>query len=116
MAIMGLSNAEQLARSLIANTSFSSKFHFASVKEYMEQIVGGLIGAFEVTDDKIYIEAAKTVANLLMPAYEDRSRVPVHTRYEKTLPIFNPPPPPPPPPACVFLFLVPRLMLPLSLS
>ncbi|XP_057967780.1 mannosyl-oligosaccharide 1,2-alpha-mannosidase MNS1-like [Malania oleifera] len=74
--IMGLDEQFQKARRWIANSLDFNKNYDASVFETTIRVVGGLLSAYDLSNDKMFLEKAKDIADRLLPAWNTPSGIP----------------------------------------
>ncbi|GAB2219991.1 hypothetical protein Droror1_Dr00007632 [Drosera rotundifolia] len=74
--IMGLDEQFQRAREWIVNSLDFNKDYDASVFETTIRVVGGLLSAYDLSNDKVFLEKAKDIADRLLPAWDTPSGVP----------------------------------------
>ncbi|CAH2050579.1 unnamed protein product [Thlaspi arvense] len=74
--IMGLKEQFQRAREWVANSLDFNKNYDASVFETNIRVVGGLLSAYDLSGDKIFLEKAKDIADRLLPAWDTPSGIP----------------------------------------
>ncbi|XXG64424.1 hypothetical protein AAC387_Pa05g2381 [Persea americana] len=74
--IMGLHEQFQKAREWVANSLDFNKNYEASVFETTIRVVGGLLSAYDLSGDKIFLEKAKDIADRLLPAWDTPSGIP----------------------------------------
>ncbi|KAK9757135.1 hypothetical protein RND81_01G142700 [Saponaria officinalis] len=74
--IMGLDEQFQRAREWIANSLDFNKEYDASVFETTIRVVGGLLSAYDLSNDKIFLEKARDIADRLLPAWDTPSGIP----------------------------------------
>lgn len=74
--IMGLDEQFQRAREWVANSLDFNKDYDASVFETTIRVVGGLLSAYDLSNDKIFVEKARDIADRLLPAWDTPSGVP----------------------------------------
>lgn len=74
--IMGLDEQFQRAREWVANSLDFNKNYDASVFETTIRVVGGLLSAYDLSGDKIFLEKAKDIADRLLPAWDTPSGIP----------------------------------------
>ncbi|PSS18182.1 Mannosyl-oligosaccharide 1,2-alpha-mannosidase [Actinidia chinensis var. chinensis] len=74
--IMGLDEQFQRAREWVANSLDFNKNYDASVFETTIRVVGGLLSAYDLSGDKVFLEKAKDIADRLLPAWNTPSRIP----------------------------------------
>lgn len=77
--IMGLDEEFQRAREWVANTLDFNKNYDASVFETTIRVVGGLLSAYDLSSDKIFLDKAKDIADRLLPAWDTPSGIPYNT-------------------------------------
>lgn len=74
--IMGLDEQFQRAREWVANSLDFNKDYDASVFETTIRVVGGLLSAYDLSNDKMFLEKARDIADRLLPAWDTASGVP----------------------------------------
>ncbi|KAL3528500.1 hypothetical protein ACH5RR_007822 [Cinchona calisaya] len=74
--IMGLDEQFQRAREWVANSLDFNKNYDASVFETTIRVVGGLLSAYDLSGDKIFLEKAQDIADRLLPAWDSPSGIP----------------------------------------
>ncbi|KAG1364145.1 mannosyl-oligosaccharide 1,2-alpha-mannosidase MNS1 [Cocos nucifera] len=74
--IMGLEDEFQRAREWVANSLNFNKDYVASVFETTIRVVGGLLSAYDLSGDEIFLEKAKDIADRLLPAWNTPSGIP----------------------------------------
>ncbi|KAK6911104.1 Glycoside hydrolase family 47 [Dillenia turbinata] len=74
--IMGLHEEFQRAREWVANSLDFNKNYEASVFETTIRVVGGLLSAYDLSGDKIFLEKATDIADRLLPAWNTPSGIP----------------------------------------
>lgn len=74
--IMGLDEQFQRAREWVANSLDFNKDYDASVFETTIRIVGGLLSAYDLSNDKMFLEKAQDIADRLLPAWDTSSGIP----------------------------------------
>ncbi|XP_047332909.1 mannosyl-oligosaccharide 1,2-alpha-mannosidase MNS1-like isoform X2 [Impatiens glandulifera] len=74
--IMGLDEEFQRAREWVANTLDFNKNYDASVFETTIRVVGGLLSAYDLSSDKLFLGKAKDIADRLLPAWDTPSGIP----------------------------------------
>nr|CAD1823176.1 unnamed protein product [Ananas comosus var. bracteatus] len=74
--IMGLEDEFQKAREWVANTLDFNKDYEASVFETTIRVVGGLLSAYDLSGDGVFLEKAKDIADRLLPAWDTSSGIP----------------------------------------
>ncbi|KAL8137006.1 hypothetical protein V2J09_003007 [Rumex salicifolius] len=77
--IMGLNEQFQKAREWVANSLDFNKDYEASVFETTIRVVGGLLSAYDLSNDKVFLEKAKDIADRLLPAWDSPSGVPYNS-------------------------------------
>lgn len=73
--IMGCERCVEKARAWIAGLSFDRQYD-ASTFETTIRVVGGLIAAYDLTGDKLYLDKATECADHLMPAFNTEAGIP----------------------------------------
>lgn len=74
--IMGLKDEFQKAREWVATSLDFNKDYVASVFETTIRVVGGLLSAYDLSGDKIFLEKAKDIADRLLPAWDTPTGIP----------------------------------------
>ncbi|KAL2243120.1 mannosyl-oligosaccharide 1,2-alpha-mannosidase MNS1 isoform X1 [Sesamum indicum] len=74
--IMGLDEQFQRAREWVAESLDFNKNYDASVFETTIRVVGGLLSAYDLSGDKVFLEKAKDIADRLLPAWDTPSGIP----------------------------------------
>ncbi|XP_072967314.1 mannosyl-oligosaccharide 1,2-alpha-mannosidase MNS1-like [Typha angustifolia] len=74
--IMGLHDEFQEAREWVADSLDFNKDYEASVFETTIRVVGGLLSAYDLSGDAIFLEKAKDIADRLLPAWDTSSGIP----------------------------------------
>lgn len=74
--IMGLDEQFQRAREWVANSLDFNKNYEASVFETTIRVVGGLLSAYDLSEDKLFLEKARDIADRLLPAWNTPSGIP----------------------------------------
>ncbi|PIN23869.1 Mannosyl-oligosaccharide 1,2-alpha-mannosidase [Handroanthus impetiginosus] len=74
--IMGLDEQFQRAREWVAQSLDFNKNYDASVFETTIRVVGGLLSAYDLSGDKLFLEKAKDIADRLLPAWDTPSGIP----------------------------------------
>ncbi|KAF5787875.1 putative mannosyl-oligosaccharide 1,2-alpha-mannosidase [Helianthus annuus] len=74
--IMGLDEQFQRAREWVADSLDFNKNYDASVFETTIRVVGGLLSAYDLSGDSIFLEKAKDIADRLLPAWNTPSGIP----------------------------------------
>ncbi|XP_077238446.1 mannosyl-oligosaccharide 1,2-alpha-mannosidase MNS1-like [Tasmannia lanceolata] len=74
--IMGLDEEFQKAREWVANSLDFNKDYDASVFETTIRVVGGLLSAYDLSGDNVFLEKAKDIADRLLPAWNTASGIP----------------------------------------
>ncbi|KAK4761073.1 hypothetical protein SAY87_005966 [Trapa incisa] len=74
--IMGLEEQFQKAREWVANSLDFNKNYHASVFETTIRVVGGLLSAYDLSKDKVFLEKAQDIADRLLPAWNSPSGIP----------------------------------------
>lgn len=74
--IMGLKEQFQRAREWVATELDFNKNYDASVFETTIRVVGGLLSSYDLSQDKIFLEKAKDIADRLLPAWNSQSGIP----------------------------------------
>ncbi|XP_031120045.1 mannosyl-oligosaccharide 1,2-alpha-mannosidase MNS1 [Ipomoea triloba] len=74
--IMGLDEEFQKAREWVANTLDFNKNYDASVFETTIRVVGGLLSAYDLSGDNVFLEKAQDIADRLLPAWDTPTGIP----------------------------------------
>ncbi|KAM1716987.1 hypothetical protein ACFX11_024882 [Malus domestica] len=74
--IMGLHEQFQKAREWIATSLDFDKDYEASVFETTIRVVGGLLSAYDLSEDKLFLDKAREIADRLLPAWDTPSGIP----------------------------------------
>ncbi|KAM6561884.1 hypothetical protein CsatB_021882 [Cannabis sativa] len=74
--IMGLHEQFQKAREWVANSLDFNKNYEASVFETTIRVVGGLLSAYDLSNDQLFLDKAKDIADRLLPAWDTPSGIP----------------------------------------
>ncbi|GLT77606.1 hypothetical protein SLA2020_491740 [Shorea laevis] len=74
--IMGLQEQFQRAREWVANSLDFDKDHEASVFETTIRVLGGLLSAYDLSGDNVFLEKARDIADRLLPAWNTPSGIP----------------------------------------
>ncbi|KAG7626047.1 putative mannosyl-oligosaccharide 1,2-alpha-mannosidase [Arabidopsis thaliana] len=74
--IMGLDEQFQKAREWVASSLDFDKDYAASMFETTIRVVGGLLSAYDLSGDKIFLEKAMDIADRLLPAWDTQSGIP----------------------------------------
>ncbi|CAO2201090.1 unnamed protein product [Urochloa humidicola] len=74
--IMGLKEEFKKARDWVAESLDFDKDYEASVFETTIRVVGGLLSAYDLSDDKIFLEKAREITDRLLPAWDTSSGIP----------------------------------------
>ncbi|KAG6503471.1 hypothetical protein ZIOFF_035786 [Zingiber officinale] len=74
--IMGLKDEFQKAREWIATSLDFNKDYVASVFETTIRVVGGLLSAYDMSGDKLFLDKAKDIADRLLPAWDSPTGIP----------------------------------------
>ncbi|KAD6794817.1 hypothetical protein E3N88_05713 [Mikania micrantha] len=74
--IMGLDEQFQKAKEWIASSLDFNKNYDASVFETTIRVVGGLLSAYDLSGDNVFLEKAKDIADRLLPAWDTPSGIP----------------------------------------
>ncbi|KAJ7955848.1 alpha-1,2-Mannosidase [Quillaja saponaria] len=74
--IMGLKDQFQRARDWVANSLNFNKDYEASVFETTIRVLGGLLSAYDLSGDKVFLEKATNIADKLLPAWNTPSGIP----------------------------------------
>ncbi|XP_043713221.1 mannosyl-oligosaccharide 1,2-alpha-mannosidase MNS1 isoform X2 [Telopea speciosissima] len=74
--IMGLKEQFQKAKEWVTNSLDFNKDYEASVFETTIRIVGGLLSAYDLSEDRVFLEKARDIADRLLPAWDTPSGIP----------------------------------------
>lgn len=74
--IMGLDEQFQKAKEWVANSLDFNKDYEASVFETTIRVVGGLLSAYDLSGDKVFLDKAKDIGDRLLPAWDTPSGIP----------------------------------------
>ncbi|KAG6667259.1 mannosyl-oligosaccharide 1,2-alpha-mannosidase MNS1 [Carya illinoinensis] len=74
--IMGLDEQFQKAREWVLNSLDFNKNYEASVFETTIRVVGGLLSAYDLSSDHVFLDKAKDIADRLLPAWDSPSGIP----------------------------------------
>ncbi|XP_023000181.1 mannosyl-oligosaccharide 1,2-alpha-mannosidase MNS1-like [Cucurbita maxima] len=74
--IMGLDKQFQKAKEWVANSLDFNKNYDASVFETTIRVVGGLLSAYDLSGDKVFLDKARDMADRLLPAWDTPSGIP----------------------------------------
>ncbi|XP_022721371.1 mannosyl-oligosaccharide 1,2-alpha-mannosidase MNS1-like isoform X1 [Durio zibethinus] len=74
--IMGLDEQFRRAREWVANSLDFNKDYDASVFETTIRVVGGLLSAYDLSGDKVFLEKARDIADRLLPAWDTPTGIP----------------------------------------
>ncbi|XP_010276709.1 PREDICTED: mannosyl-oligosaccharide 1,2-alpha-mannosidase MNS1 [Nelumbo nucifera] len=74
--IMDLKEQFQKAREWVANSLDFNKDYEASVFETTIRVVGGLMSAYDLSGDKVFLEKARDISDRLLPAWNTPSGIP----------------------------------------
>ncbi|XP_044496804.1 mannosyl-oligosaccharide 1,2-alpha-mannosidase MNS1-like [Mangifera indica] len=74
--IMGLDEQFRRARDWVADSLDFHKDYEASVFETTIRVVGGLLSAYDLSQDKVFLEKARDIADRLLPAWNTHSGIP----------------------------------------
>ncbi|CAL5011307.1 unnamed protein product [Urochloa decumbens] len=74
--IMGLKEEFKKARDWVAESLDFDKDYEASVFETTIRVVGGLLSAYDLSADKIFLEKARDITDRLLPAWDTSSGIP----------------------------------------
>jgi len=77
--IMGLKDEFQKARDWVAESLSFDKDYDASVFETTIRVVGGLLSAYDMSGDKVFLEKAKDITDRLLPAWDTPSGIPYNS-------------------------------------
>ncbi|PWA85792.1 alpha-mannosidase [Artemisia annua] len=74
--IMGLDEEFQRAKEWVTNSLDFNKNYDASVFETTIRVVGGLLSAYDLSGENVFLEKAKDIADRLLPAWDTPSGIP----------------------------------------
>ncbi|KAI3521258.1 hypothetical protein L1887_10719 [Cichorium endivia] len=74
--IMGLDEEFQRAKEWVENSLDFNKNYDASVFETTIRVVGGLLSAYDLSGENVFLEKAKDIADRLLPAWDTPSGIP----------------------------------------
>ncbi|XP_071715547.1 mannosyl-oligosaccharide 1,2-alpha-mannosidase MNS1-like [Rutidosis leptorrhynchoides] len=74
--IMGLDEQFQRAKEWVADSLDFNKNYDASVFETTIRVVGGLLSAYDLSGENVFLEKAKDIADRLLPAWSTPSGIP----------------------------------------
>ncbi|KAK8624564.1 hypothetical protein V6N13_065901 [Hibiscus sabdariffa] len=74
--IMGLDEQFQKAREWVAKSLDFNKDYDASVFETTIRVVGGLLSAYDLSGDRVFLEKARDIADRLLPAWDTTTGIP----------------------------------------
>ncbi|KAH8957889.1 hypothetical protein BDL97_07G115200 [Sphagnum fallax] len=77
--IMGLQPQFNKARDWVAENLHFNKNYDASVFETTIRVLGGLLSAYDLTAEKMFLTKAKEIADRLLPAWDTRTGIPYTT-------------------------------------
>ncbi|KQJ84444.1 mannosyl-oligosaccharide 1,2-alpha-mannosidase MNS1 isoform X2 [Brachypodium distachyon] len=77
--IMGLKDEFRKARDWVAESLRFDKDYDASVFETTIRVVGGLLSAYDMSGDKVFLDKAKDIADRLLPAWDSTSGIPYNS-------------------------------------
>ncbi|KAL9665323.1 hypothetical protein QQ045_020741 [Rhodiola kirilowii] len=77
--IMGLKEQFQKARDWVVDSLDFNKDYEASVFETTIRVVGGLLSAYDLSGDHVFLEKARDIADRLLPAWDTPSGIPYNT-------------------------------------
>ncbi|CAA7392096.1 unnamed protein product [Spirodela intermedia] len=77
--IMGLHDQFKEAREWVANSLDFNKDYEASVFETTIRVVGGLLSAYDLSGDKLFLSKAQDIGNRLLPAWDSPSGIPYNS-------------------------------------
>ncbi|CAM6032388.1 unnamed protein product [Sphagnum compactum] len=77
--IMGLETQFNKARDWVAENLHFNKNYDASVFETTIRVLGGLLSAYDLTAEKMFLTKAKEIADRLLPAWDTRTGIPYTT-------------------------------------
>jgi len=83
MMIMGLTEQIEKARTWIEALNFNVNYD-ASTFETTIRYLGGLLAAYDLSKDELYLDKAKDLADRLLPAFNSKSGIPYSTVNLKT--------------------------------
>ncbi|KAL0480040.1 mannosyl-oligosaccharide alpha-1,2-mannosidase [Acrasis kona] len=75
MLLMGLTDEFHRCSTFVRNLDFK-KDQYVSLFEFTIRHVGGLLGAFQLSHDRMFLDKARELADLLMPAFNTASGIP----------------------------------------
>ncbi len=75
MLLMGLENEYQKCKSFVSTLDFK-KNQFVSLFEFTIRYLGGLLGAYELSKDAVFLNKAKELGDMLIPAFNTKSGIP----------------------------------------
>jgi len=76
--LMGLEEPFEIAKKFVENVNFKKNYD-TSTFETTIRILGGLLSAYELSTETIFLQKAKEIADLLLPAFNTTSGVPHST-------------------------------------
>ncbi|KAL0916662.1 hypothetical protein M5K25_014190 [Dendrobium thyrsiflorum] len=74
--IMGLKDQFEKAREWVANSLDFNKNYEASVFETTIRVVGGLLSAYDLSGDSLFLEKARDIGDRLLPAWNSPTGIP----------------------------------------
>ncbi|KAK7255060.1 hypothetical protein RIF29_28462 [Crotalaria pallida] len=74
--IMGLHEQFEKAKEWVANNLDFNKDYDASVFETTIRVVGGLLSAYDLSGDKVFLDKARDIADRLLPAWNSPTGIP----------------------------------------
>ncbi|PVZ99402.1 hypothetical protein BB558_004581 [Smittium angustum] len=76
--IMGMKSEFKRARNFVADIDFTKTIegHHTSVFETTIRVLGGLLGAYELSGDELFLKKAVEIADVLMPSFHTSSGIP----------------------------------------
>ncbi|XP_078447714.1 mannosyl-oligosaccharide 1,2-alpha-mannosidase MNS1-like [Wolffia australiana] len=77
--IMGLHDQFKKARDWVADSLNFNKDYEASVFETTIRVVGGLLSAYDLSGDNMFLQKAQDIANRLLPAWDSPSGIPYNS-------------------------------------
>eukprot|EP00250_Pteridium_aquilinum_P012694 c20880_g1_i1 orf=430-2277(+) len=77
--IMGLTDEFQKAKEWVASKMTFDKYYDASVFETTIRVLGGLLSAYDLSEDNMFLEKAKDLADRLLPAWNTPTGIPYTT-------------------------------------
>lgn len=77
--IMGLHEQFQKAKGWVAQEMTFDKYYDASVFETTIRVLGGLLSAYDLSKESMFLDKAKDLANRLLPAWNTSTGIPLTT-------------------------------------